>query len=129
MDRQRADAGNVGRLERALHRVSEERLPDTLALPASSHREPRKQHDRYRVAGQTLGQPLRPFLAGDLSDRERVVADDRITDETDIGLRRACLLIGPGVAEQITVQFLPAAVETFEIVIGTELFNAAFSAH
>ena len=44
-------------------------------------------------------------------------------------LGRSCLLIRPGVPQQIPVEFLPAAVKTFNQVIGAELFNAASFAH
>jgi hypothetical protein len=48
-----ADAGDVGRLQRAVHRILEEARPP--ALPPGSNRQAREQHDRHRMASQALG--------------------------------------------------------------------------
>ena len=69
------------------------------------------------------------LLTGHLADRERLIANDGIADEADIGLHGTGLLVLPRVAQEIAVQFLPAAVESFNPVIGAELFNAAVCAH
>lgn len=129
MHRERADAGNFGGLDSALHCVAQKRLADALALRAYSHRQARKQHDRHRMAGKSLGETLGRFLAGDLAYGKGVVADDGISHQADIGLGRSRLLVCPGVSQQITVEFFPAAVETFYWVIGAELFNAAAGTH
>ena len=50
-------------------------------------------------------------------------------DEPNIGLRRACLLVLPRIAQQIAVQLFPAAVKALNRVIGAELFNAASFVH
>ena len=129
MHREGADAGNVGRLDGALHRVPQKRLPDALALRAPIHRKTRKQHDRHRMARQSFGETLGRFLAGNLADGEGVIANDGIPHQADIGLRGSRLLVRPGESQQIPVEFLPAAVKSLNRVIGAELFNAAGGIH
>jgi hypothetical protein len=77
--RERANAGNVGRLNGSLHRVPQKSFPDALALPSCIHREARKQHDWYRVARQALSKSFGSFFVGHLSDGERMVADKRLS--------------------------------------------------
>ena len=52
---ERADTGNVGGLNGALHGIPQKCLPDALALREQSHRQARKQHDRHRMARQSFG--------------------------------------------------------------------------
>ncbi|HLN03864.1 MAG TPA: hypothetical protein VK335_31550 [Bryobacteraceae bacterium] len=48
---ERANAGNVGSLQCALHRIPQERFAHPLALPAAIHGQARQQHDRARDGG------------------------------------------------------------------------------
>jgi hypothetical protein len=109
---ERADAGSVGRLHRALHRVAQKRLSDALALRAQRYCQARKQHDRHRMPRQSLAETLGRFLSRDLPDGEGVIADNDIPHQSDEGLRRSCLLVRPRESQQIAVEFRPAAVET-----------------
>lgn len=129
MHREGPDAGDVGRLDGALHGVPQERLPDSLPLPTAIHRQARKQHDRQWMARQPLGEALRRFLASDLADGERMIADDGIFHQPDISLGRSGLLVRPSVSQQIPVEFLPAAVKAFRVMIGAELFYTARRIH
>ena len=129
MNGEGADAGNLSRLQGALHRILQQRLSYSLAVPVAIDRKTRQQHDWHRMARQSLGEPFRRFLAGDVADGERVIADDSITHEADIGLSRARLLIRPCKSQEIAVQLLTAAIESFYPVIWPELFNAALCAH
>lgn len=129
VDGECADAGDLRGLERAPHGVLQQCLTDTLAMPAPIHGKTREQHDRDRVTREPLGEAFARLFTGHLADRERVIANDGIADEADIGLRSTGLLVLPRVAQEIAVQFLPAAVESFNPVIGAELFNAAVCAH
>jgi hypothetical protein len=65
----------------------------TLALPALIHRQARQQHDGNRMARKSLGQALGCFLAHYMTHGKRVATDDGIAGKSDIGLRRACLLV------------------------------------
>ncbi len=58
VDRQGADAGDVGGLECPQHRILEQTSTDPSALRSATDREPREQHDRHGMAGQALGQPF-----------------------------------------------------------------------
>jgi hypothetical protein len=127
VDGEGANAGNLRGLERALHGIFQEGLPDALTVPAAIYGKTREQHDRDGVTRQPFGETFRRLFTGHLADRERVVADDGIAHQADIGLCSTGLLVLPCVTLEITVQFLLAAVESFNPVIGAELFNAAIS--
>jgi hypothetical protein len=75
MHREGTDAGNIGRLEGALHCVPQKRLANALAMPAAIHRQARKQHNRHRVARQSLGQTLGGFFWCYVADSESVSTD------------------------------------------------------
>lgn len=94
MHRECADAGNVGRLERALHGVPQECLPYALALRTPRYRQACKQHDWHRMPRQSFCETFRRFLASDLAYGKGVVADDRIPDQANISLGRSRLLVG-----------------------------------
>lgn len=96
-------------------------------MPVAIHGETRQQQNRDRVARKAFGQALGCLFTRHLADRERVVANDGIGNQAHIGLGGPGLLILPGVAQEIPV--LPPAVESFNPVIGPELFNASFCAH
>lgn len=128
VDGEGAYARDVGGLERALHGVFQQSFPNALAVPAAMHGETCEQHDGDRVTRQPFGEAPGRVFTGHLADRQRVIADDSIADEADVGLRGPGLLVLPCVAQEIPVQFLPAAVKSFNAVIGPEFFNAAFRA-
>ena len=127
--RERADAGNIGRLDSALHRVPQKRLADALAVRPPIHRQARKEHDQYRMARQPSSETFGRFLAGHLAYGEGVIADNGSPHETDVGLGGFGLLVRPCVLQQIPVKLLPAAVKIFSRVIGAEFFNAAGGTH
>ena len=127
--RKRPNAGNVGRLDGALHRVAQKSLSDTLAVPASIHRQTCQQHYGHRMTRQPLGKTFGSFLASNLANSERVIADDGIRHQANIGLCRSRLLVSPGVPQQIPVEFLPATVKFFYRMFGAELFDAAGGIH
>src|SRR5208282_978674 len=49
--------------------------------------------------------------------------------QSNVCLRGACLLILPSVAQQVSVQFFPAAIEAFRPVLGAQFFYSPVSAH
>jgi hypothetical protein len=67
MNRESANACNVGSLQCSLHRVSQERLAYALAVPSPIHCQTRKQHDRHWMPRQTFREALRCFLAANLT--------------------------------------------------------------
>jgi hypothetical protein len=81
------------------------------------------------MARLSLGETFRRFLAGDMAYGEGVVADDGIPYQANISLGRSRLLVSPGESQQITVEFLPAAVKTFNRVTGTKFLDAAGGIH
>jgi hypothetical protein len=52
MHRKSTYAGNIGRLERAQHRILQQCLTHSLTLPVMIYREARKQHEGSRMACQ-----------------------------------------------------------------------------
>ena len=106
MDREHAYPGDIGRLKRAAHRVSQEPRAEAMPLPRDGHRQAGQQHDRYRMASQTFAQPVRRVVVGDLAYRQRIVADDRFPGNRDVSLRGTCLLITQGEANEKPVESL-----------------------
>ena len=78
---------------------------------------------------QSLGKTFGSFFTGDLAHGQGVIADDGIADQTDIGLCGSSLLVCPSESQQIPVEFLAAAVKTFDQVIGAKFFDAARGIH
>jgi hypothetical protein len=58
-----------------------------------------------------------------------MASNDRFPHQSNVCLRRACLLILPSVAQQVSVQFFPAAIEAFDPVLGAQFFHSSVSAH
>ena len=65
----------------------------------------------------------------DFADDQRVIADDTISRDEEIGLRGVCLLVLQGVADQITVKRFLAAIEAFQNVIASELLDLEVEVH
>jgi hypothetical protein len=58
-----------------------------------------------------------------------VVTDHRIIHETYIGLRGTRLLVLPGIAKQIPVEFFPATVEPLNFMLRAKFLNTTFRTH
>lgn len=86
MDGKGTDTGDIRCLQCALHSIPQKRLAHALALRTYRHGQTRQQHDRHRMPRQSLGKPFRGFLAGDLADGERVIPDNNIPREANIGV-------------------------------------------
>jgi len=86
MHRESANAGNIGCLQGAQHRVLQKRFAYALALPAVIYCQAREQHDGNRMPCQPLSQALGCFLPRHLAHGQGVIADDGIFREPDIGL-------------------------------------------
>ncbi len=76
-----------------------------------------------------LGEALGRFFSGDLAYSEGMIANNDISHQTDVALGSSRLLVCPGIPQQVTVELFPTAVETFNRVIGTQLFNSSASTH
>jgi hypothetical protein len=129
MNRESANAGNFGSLQCSLHRVPQERLAYALAVPPPIHCQTRKQHDRRWMPRQPFREALRCFVAANLAHSKRVVTNDGIACQPNIGLGSSRLLVHPRIPQQIPVQLYPSAVEAFYRMIGTELLNPAGRVH
>jgi hypothetical protein len=92
VDREGTDAGDVGRLQGALHRISQECLGDAVTLPAPINCQACQQHDWNRVSRQALFQPLGRFFGPDFAHHKGVEADNRIADEANVRLGSTSLL-------------------------------------
>ena len=80
-------------LQRTLHRVSQQRLSNALALPVAIDGKPRKQHDGYGMLCQALLHALGSVLQCHLAYGQRVIADNDFTHDPHVGLGGACLLV------------------------------------
>jgi hypothetical protein len=58
-----------------------------------------------------------------------MVSNDSFPHKSNVCLPGACLLILPSVAQQVSVQSFPAAIEAFDPVLGARFFNSSVSAH
>jgi len=67
MRNQRADSGDIGRLQGAPHGVREKRRANALALPGEVSRQARQPHDWNRMAGHSLGHADRGRLVRHLA--------------------------------------------------------------
>ncbi len=117
------DTGDVGGLQCATHRVFHETGADPPALPFYAHRQTRQQHDRHRMTRETFGQALGRILVGNLADHECVEADNGLIRKTEIGLRRAGLLVGEGEADQKAAELLASTIECIDRMIAAQLLN------
>ena len=81
------------------------------------------------MASQTFAQPARRVVGGDLAYGQRIVADDRFPRNRDVSLRRPCLLITQGEADEKPVESLSAAVEPGDDVIRSKLFDPQRISH
>ena len=124
MNRERPNAGNICRLQRAKHGVLEEAAAETLALPGGRNRKPGQQHDGDGIAGKALGQALGRVAVFDLSHHKRVVTCDLFIRQGDVGLRGPGLLVLKRVPYQEAVEGFPAAVERIKVVAALKLFDA-----
>lgn len=70
VDGEGANAGNLRGLERALHGIFQEGLPDALTVPAAICGKKREQHDRDGVTRQPFGETYRRLFTGHLADLE-----------------------------------------------------------
>jgi len=124
VNRERTDAGDVRGLQGALHRVFEQPGPEAFALPGRRNREAGEKHDGNGMTGEAFGQPLRRRGILDLTDDQRIVADDYFFGESDVGLRCSRLLVLERVADEKPVERFPAAIEFIDRVAASQLFDA-----
>jgi len=75
------------------------------------------------MAGQASGQTLMCGGIFDLANHQRVVAGDLIAGDSQIGLRRAGLLILECIAKEKAVERVAAAIEFIDLVTAFKLLN------
>src|SRR5579883_86572 len=75
------------------------------------------------MARQALFQTLRRAAIFDLPHHERVIANQFLAREGNIGLRSTRLLILQGIAGQKTVEGIAAAVEVVHCMAAVQLFD------
>jgi hypothetical protein len=66
---------------------------------------------------RSFGQPRWRILVSQVADRERIEAYDGIIRDTNVGLGRARLLVLPGVAQKVTIQFFSPTIEALDGVL------------
>ena len=74
-------------------------------------------------------QPVRSVVTGDLTHHERVVTDNHLGPNGDIGLGGTSLLIDHRKSQQETVEFLTPAVEAVEGMPRPQLLNLQWITH
>ena len=116
VNRECADAGDVRCLQGTLHGVLQQPGSEAFALAGRGNSEACEEHDGNGMTGEALDQPLGRGGIFDLADDKRVVADDGVAGERDVGLRRSCLLVLKRVASEKAVECFPAAIEFIDSV-------------
>jgi hypothetical protein len=111
VNEQRPDARDIGGLQRTQHRVLEQASAHPLSLPIPGDGEAGQDHDRHRMAGQPLRQPLGRGLVLHLPDHERVKPHDLVAADGDVALCSPGHLALQGVLGQKPVEGVVAAVE------------------
>lgn len=76
------------------------------------------------MTGKALGQPFRRVFVACLANYQRIEADKASFGEGDIGLRGVRQLIRQRKTYQEAVERCLAAIETFDDMLPSELFNA-----
>ena len=119
---QTREGGDVRSLKRTHHRVFEKTGAEPLALPGDRNRKTSKQHDRHGMPGQALRQTLGRVVIFNLTYDKRVIADDLLIQQGDIGLRSPRLLVLQCVTDQAIKSFT-TAVKRVDGVTKYELLN------
>ena len=122
-DKERADSGDVGGPRSADQCVFEKALPDSQALLARINGKARQDHDRDRMASQSLPDPFRRHPAFRRADGKAIIANDAAASRGDVGLSAVGLLTGKSKLLEKPVQFFAPAVERLRFVIDSELFD------
>ncbi len=123
VNRECTDAGDVRGLQGTLHRVFQQPGAEAFALPGRGNGKACEEHDGNGMPGEAFDQPLGRGDIFDLADDKRVVADDGVVGDSDVGLRRSCLLVLKSVASEKAVECFPAAIEFIDSVAALQLFN------
>ncbi len=80
------DACDLGSLQSAEQAVFKQASSEPFALPGCVDRKAGKQHERYRVASQSLFESLGSVLVSDLANDQSVVSGDLPVDERNVCL-------------------------------------------
>src|SRR2546427_9864016 len=86
MHSERADASDLGGVERPEHGIFEQPRAESLALPARGDRQTREQHQRNRVPRESLFESFGRGVVLDLRHHKRVEACNLVAHERHVGL-------------------------------------------
>src|SRR6266545_3618236 len=100
MNRKRAHAGQFRDLQRTLHGMAQEFCSDAATMPFTRHRKTRQNNKRNGMPRETFRYALRSLRVYDMAGHERVIADNGVVAQRDIGARCICLLRLKGVDDQ-----------------------------
>ena len=120
---ERPQPGDVSSLERAEDRVLEHATPDPLSLHVTGNGQPRQHHDGHGISRQPLGDARRSRISSHLTEDERVVTDNAIAGQCEIGLSRVRQLAEQSVPHQKRVERLATGCETVDVVRPREFFD------
>jgi len=124
-----ADARNVGCLQCPKKSILQQGLPDASTLAVPTYGEAGQEHDRDGTACEAFLQTLGCCGKRDFADDQRVIADDTISRDQEIGLRGVCLLVLQRIADQKSVKRFLATIEAFQSMITLELLDLEVEIH
>jgi hypothetical protein len=73
---------------------------------------------------QSFSNSRRSVCVGNLTVGQRMVTNDGIACQADVGLRSSCLLVLPSVPNEEAVQFNAIAIEVIDVMVTPESFDA-----
>jgi hypothetical protein len=76
---------------------------EALTLPGRGDRETSQQHDGHGMTSKPFLETLRRVVIGNLADHKRVIPDNLVIRQGQVGLRSSGLLVLESVADQKTV--------------------------
>lgn len=123
MDQQGANSHNICSLKRPQHGIFEQTSSDSLVVPWLVYGEPRQQHDRNGMMGQSFRDSCRRLIVRYRSHSQRVIPDHRVTGQPDIRGRCPAVLVLKRVRVQKTIEILIAAVECVDRVARMKFFD------
>lgn len=106
-----AAADNVRSPKRPKKRILQKSRPKALSLFGAIDGKSGEKENRHRMVGQSLGDARRNVFAPYGTSGERIIAHHAAVPQSNIGPRRAVLLVLPGVFVEVVIQGGRAAVK------------------
>jgi len=129
MNCQRAHPDNIRNLHCTPQRVQEQAGTYPPPLPVAMHGQPRQDKKRYGMTGHAFDNALRRISVTDFPSHNRIVADNRLFAQADIGLRGIHLLGPERMTNEEPIKFRLAAGEILDLMSALQFFYSQWICH